>query len=277
MVGSPRLNEIVGPCREKPWWTKRENNHYFSQISLVKTLWYTHLHCLCRTQNRHCITTFVKLYWSSPSSYFSFNVSSRNCLKIWFLQFQLSHTCSFVHKDIMIWKYPKVQIPLGRKKPSPLQPPPRRPSFSLADRSQEDRGWRCWKVRGPAALQTEKQWNLSAVRLQEISFLFKNCMQMKGHLNPTHLPFSDLVFDFMLFQKDMHIHIYIIYMCVCVFYLSLFAYLLFANNPRGRRRLAPWRSNPRSPPEIQPPRKCSASIFWRSHSLRDHQMRHCPL
>ena len=70
MLGFPRLNEIVGPCREKPWWTKRENNHYFSQISLVKTLWYTHLQCLCRTQNRHCITTFVKLYWSSPSSYF---------------------------------------------------------------------------------------------------------------------------------------------------------------------------------------------------------------
>ena len=51
--------------------------------------------------------------------------------------------------------------------------------------------------------------------------------------------------------------VYVCLLFVCVsFFFDLGENVMFLNppqEPRGRRRLAPWRSNPRSSPEIQPP------------------------
>ena len=119
------------------------------------------------------------------------------------------------------------------------------------------------------------------------SDLFKNCMQMKGDLNPTLYLSQARFLTSCCFQKDISRYLYMgmVYVCllfVCVsFFFDLGKNVMFLNppqEPRGRRRLAPWRSNPRSSRKFSR-RWCadqmfSLPFFWRSHSLRDHEMRH---
>lgn len=155
----------------------------------------------------------------------------------------------------MIWTCHKVQIPLGRTKNHLLYNHHHDVHrFRLQTDLKKTEAGGVEKSGDPQICKLETS-ETSALFDYKKSDLFKNCMQMKGDLNPTLYLSQARFLTSCCFQKDISRYLYMgmVYVCllfVCVsFFFDLGKNVMFLNppqEPRGRRRLAPWRSNPRS-------------------------------